>query len=44
MSGTRLTKGAILYISVGFTQDCLLQVLSLQHSSEHTLAMVVYDG
>lgn len=44
MSGTRLTRGAILYVSVGFTQDCLLQVLSLQRPSNHTLAMVVYDG
>lgn len=41
---SRLTDNAIMYISVGFQQHCLLQVLSLRHTPSHALEMVVYDG
>ena len=39
-----MTDNAIMYISVGFQQHCLLQVLSLRHTPTHALEMVVYDG
>lgn len=39
-----LTHNAILYISLGFTQQSLLQVLELRKGSRNTLEMIVYDG
>ena len=40
----QLTHNAILYCSVGFKQECLLQVLSIHPQPPSALEMVVYDG
>lgn len=40
----KLTDNAILYASVGFKQECLLQVLSLRPGPHSSLQLVVYDG
>lgn len=39
-----MTRNAIMYISLGFTQPCLLQILSLRQVPDSALEMVVYDG
>lgn len=40
----KLTHNAIMYASVGFQQDCLLQVLNVRPGPNSSLEMVVYDG
>jgi hypothetical protein len=40
----RLTDNALMYISVGFQQECLLQVLSVRPGPQLSAEMVVYDG
>lgn len=41
---SKLTENAIMYTSVGFEQDCLLQVLSIRQGPHSSLQMVLYDG
>ena len=43
-SNSQLTRNAILYISLGFTQPSTLQILSLRKGTTRSLEMVVYDG
>ena len=40
----QLTPNAIMYISVGFTQESTLQVLSVREGIHSSLEMVIYDG
>jgi hypothetical protein len=40
----KLTHNAIMYASVGFKQECILQVLNVRPGSNFSLEMVVYDG
>lgn len=39
-----MTHNAIMYISLGFLQPCILQVLALRQDPTSGLEMVVYDG
>ena len=43
-SNSQLTRNAILYISLGFTQPSTLHILSLSKGTTRSLEMVVYDG
>jgi len=39
-----LTHNAILYISLGFHQASILQIIDLRPGCQQTLELVVYDG
>lgn len=43
-TNSSLTHNAILYISLGFTQQSIMQVLELRKGNKNTLEMIVYDG